>query len=124
MYPGPSPSTWSSWYPHAGKGQGKANLFEAPSALSAIQQLFQPGLTFGCHCINTKKEDEDGFEDVPKRKSGKPKSMAEQTSTRTFEHANHFKELTNDDDDDTDAERQWEILKAGIPGYTAAREAA
>ena len=56
MYPGPSPTMWQSWRPQtppsaAAKGGGKANLFQIPNQLSALQQLFgfQSGLQIAPH---------------------------------------------------------------------------
>ena len=45
MYPGPSPTQWSQWYPQKGGG-GKSGMANMMTEQSPLMQLFQPGSMF------------------------------------------------------------------------------
>ncbi len=94
MYPGPTQTMWNSWFPQKGKGKGKANLFDAPNALSA---LFQPGMALGGAFSITekvKKDTDGGFIDV--KRGTKECIDVKKTPpkiTKDFTHKNKFASL-------------------------------
>ncbi len=100
MYPGPSPTQWNSWYGY--KGSGKANLFEQPQQLAALQMLFQqPG---GAYSI------------VPKAKAARATTTRPQFQPTPTK--NGFLALSRgreDDSEDQDNEQQRPSGKQDFP---------
>ncbi len=110
MYPGPSPSMWNSWYPHAGQpSKGGANVFDIPQALSPlspcappgsspslspIQQLFQSGAAFGVYSLTEKRKATKAEVETPKKCSTVP------PSDKSFAHPNAFSALQSEDEDE------------------------
>jgi hypothetical protein len=110
MRPGPSPSLWGSWYPHAGQAaMGGANVFDIPQALSPlspcappgsppslspIQQLFQSGAGFGVYSLTEKRKATKAEVEIPKKCSTVP------SSDKSFAHPNAFSALQSEDEDE------------------------
>ena len=97
MYPGPSQQQWKSWWQQA-QGNGKVNLFETPHQLSQFQHQWpadwqaNQGDANGTQLKSTLSalfSAGNVFKLVHKEK---PKET-------TFEHANKFAALNDDDDD-------------------------
>ncbi len=110
MRPGPSPSLWGSWYPHAGQAaMGGANVFDIPQALSPlspcappgsppslspIQQLFQSGAGFGVYSLTEKRKATKAEVEIPKKCSTVP------SSDKSFAHPNAFSALQSEGEDE------------------------